>query len=235
ELAARRAAVDPQVEGGVEVALRVGLERDVRGGVQHAVDPAQRAGDHTGEVLVRPYPGHGDQIDVAGDRVHLLDPFDVHDLLGELGDAAGLDDERDDGGDHGFSFHRRPGRAGRSLRAYATAGTADRAKRTARCSSSNRARAGTRQVPSTSTVRTPSPSSHPRRISASWWYPWHSGAASSASPAPVSSRERAKGSGSLPEATRVVPEKRPWRTASSSQPRPPITGSVLGRAAISSG
>src|SRR5699024_10963558 len=162
------------------------------GGVQHAVDPAQRAGDHTGEVLVRPYPGHGDQIDVAGDRVHLLDPFDVHDLLGDLGDAAVLDDDRDDGGDHGFSFDKRTGAAGRLLRSYAPVATAVRAKRSARCSGSNRARAGTRQVPAMSTVRTPSPSSHPRRISASWCYPWHSGAASSASPLPVSSRERAK-------------------------------------------
>src|SRR5699024_4052396 len=91
-------AVDAEIEGGVEIPLRVRLERDVRGGVQHALDAAQPAGDHPGEILVRPHVDHGDEIHVPGDRVDLLDARDVDDLLGDLGDAVGLDDDRDDVG-----------------------------------------------------------------------------------------------------------------------------------------
>src|SRR5699024_12777444 len=55
-------AVDAEIEGGVEIALRVRLERDVRGGVQHALHAGEPAGGHSGESLVRPPVDPGDEI-----------------------------------------------------------------------------------------------------------------------------------------------------------------------------
>src|SRR5690625_7887822 len=115
------------------------------------------------------HPHHSDQVDVPGHRVDLVDALDVDHPLSDLGDPVRLDENRDDGGDHGFS--PRTGRSrqlGSHPRAYASVGIAVRAKRRGGWAWSNAARAGWLKLPPLSAVATPGPSRQLHRVSVVW-------------------------------------------------------------------
>jgi hypothetical protein len=64
-------------EGFLQVVPRVGPNRDVRVGAQDAGGLRDAVGDDLGDLVVLLHPDHGDQVDVAGDGVHLADPVEV--------------------------------------------------------------------------------------------------------------------------------------------------------------
>src|SRR5690606_4853397 len=99
-LAAPSSVLQPDVEGLLQVVLRVGLESDVRLGPQHAGHLAELVGDHIGQVVVLAHASDGHQVDVAGNRVHLTDAREVRDLLGDLRDAGDVVVDEDDASQH---------------------------------------------------------------------------------------------------------------------------------------
>src|SRR2546423_9403487 len=59
-----------------EVVARIHLERHVRVGAHDAGHLADAPGHDVGELLVLAGADHRDEVDLAGDRVHLGDPLD---------------------------------------------------------------------------------------------------------------------------------------------------------------
>ncbi len=57
-------------------------------------------GDEVAELLVLAHPHHHDQVEGTGDAVALGHAFDLQQLLGQRADAAGLDLEQHERGDH---------------------------------------------------------------------------------------------------------------------------------------
>jgi hypothetical protein len=104
------------VERLLEVVPGVGVERDVGGRGQHALDLAEAVGHDRREVVVLGHPRDGDEVDLPGDRVDLRDALEVGDLLGDLGDAGDVGRDHHDGGGHVSSSDRAVGAARRGNR-----------------------------------------------------------------------------------------------------------------------
>src|SRR3954464_8803151 len=73
--------VEADPERRLEVVPRVGAEGDVRVGLQRARDLVDPAGHHLGDLVELAHPHDRDEVDVAGDGVHLADPVEVGDRL----------------------------------------------------------------------------------------------------------------------------------------------------------
>jgi hypothetical protein len=77
--------------------LRVDLERDQRLGPLDALHLGDAAGDDGREVVMVAHSHDRDQIELAGDGVHLGHAVDVGDRLSSLGDPIDLALDQDDG------------------------------------------------------------------------------------------------------------------------------------------
>src|SRR5699024_11373762 len=89
-LTRRWPSVQAEVERSFEIVLGVGLERNVGLGRFHAGDLADLVRDDPGELLVLAHAHNGDEIDVAGDRVHLAHAVDLSHALRDLWDLVGF-------------------------------------------------------------------------------------------------------------------------------------------------
>jgi len=80
--------------------LAVRLERDERARRHDPFERGDALRDHLSEVVVVLHSHDRDEILVAGDRVHLTDPFEVGQLLGEQRDAGRLRVDQHERSDH---------------------------------------------------------------------------------------------------------------------------------------
>ena len=80
--------------------MRVRAEGDVGLGADHAGHPVDLLGDDGGEVVVVGDPDHRDQVERAGDGVHLADALDRRHLLGDLRNPRDVGLDEHDRGDH---------------------------------------------------------------------------------------------------------------------------------------